>query len=150
MPKGEDQLAALLKNLPQRWVGITLQVLIFPFGKQQAAPSDALQKQVALILQTPNASRARLCRGIDQNSDLNNPFHLLQTTLSEVVALEAVEKRLHQAIREKRVSGWNYDEHIQAAADLGLITLDEAQSLTRLQVLRKRVIAVDDFAADFS
>ena len=67
-----------------------------------------------------------------------------------MVALEAVEKRLHQAIREKRVSGWNYDEHIQAAADLGLITLDEAQSLTRLQVLRKRVIAVDDFAADFS
>lgn len=143
--RGEEQLAALLKNLRPRLLGIALYGLIFPLGKQQPAPLDSLQQQVAHLTLAPNASRTRLTRGIDHSVDLQNPIHLLQTTLMAVIQSEATEKRVHQAIREGRISGWHYDEHIDAAANIGLITQDEAQSLRKLSELRQRVIAVDDF-----
>lgn len=146
--RAEEQLAALLKNLPRRGLGLALRAFIFPLGKAQSAPSDPLQQQVALLLLSPSASRARLGRGIDQNREANNPIHLLQTTLIEVIHCEAIEKRLHQAIKDGRIRGWNYDEQISAALHVGLITQDEGQSLTQLQCLRKRVIAVDDFDAN--
>ncbi len=147
--RAEAQLYALIKNLPNRVIAWSLQCLIFPLGKAHPAPRDHLQQKVALLLLTPNASRDRLCSGIDQSAELTNPIHLLNVTLAEVVKYEAVEKRLRKAIHEKRVDGFSYDEQIIHAAKLGLITQDEQQSLMHLQSLRKRVIDVDDFDSPF-
>ncbi len=144
--RAEEQLYALIKNLPNRVIGWSLQCLIFPLGKAHPAPRDNLQQQVALLLLSPNVSRSRLCRGIDQTSVVNNPIHLLNLTLNEVIRCEPIEKRLRQAIHEGRINGFRYDEQINHAAQLSIITKDEQQDLMELQCLRKRVINVDDFA----
>lgn len=144
--RAATQLDALLKNLAPRWLAISLRCLIFPLGTSYSPPSDALQQQVAQLLLTPGECRDRICRGIDLTESPHNAIVLLNQTLAAVVANESLEKRLRQAIREGRVTGWLYPEQITAAAEQGLITRGEAQDLHRLNGLRAKVIDVDDFA----
>lgn len=147
--QAEQQLSDLLNNLTPRWLAWTLRVLIFPLGRQCPAPSDALQQQVAHYLLSVNPTRERIIRGIDNQDSEHNAIYRLNTLLKEINDQEGLEKRLRQGIRDGKVSGRHFLDQIQAAAKQGLITLDEATDLTKLEQARQQAIQVDDFNANW-
>lgn len=143
--QAEQQLWAVIHNLPIRWLKISLHLCIFPLGRQCAAPTDDLHHQIGRLLLQPSATRQRICQGIDQTPSAHNPMADLEALWLEVIRHEPLEKRLKQAIRQQRVSGWTYPQQIDQAVQSGIITRDEASSLQQLHQQRLAVLNVDDF-----
>ena len=65
MFKAQEAIDELLRNFPNRWIGLALRVIVLPLGRDMKRPSDKLDSQVARLLQTPSATRDRRQRGRD-------------------------------------------------------------------------------------
>lgn len=138
----------VLRNFPQRWLGLALRVIIFPLGQHYSAPSDRLERPIAEALLTTSVMRNRLIQGIDLGDDGVNQLGLLESALLQIISNDSIEKRVLQADREGRLTGFSFSDKITAAANAGVITADEEQDLRRTEELRQAVIAVDDFSSE--
>ncbi len=144
----QNSLDELLHNFPNRIAASILRVLIFPYGKRFKKPSDHLAKQIAEMIQSPSIMRNRLTHGIYLLDEPNNMSSLLDKTLEKLIACETLEKRVHDAVHEKKVAGHTFSEQIDNALLVGLLSSEEADKLHEADKLRRAVIAVDDFAPE--
>lgn len=139
---------ALLCNFPNRFVTGLLRILIFPYGKCLQPPRDSLTRRVTDLLMAPTDTRSRLTAGICISDYPNNILALLDKSLFTVITAEPLEKRLHKALHENKISGITTQQQIDSALSEGIISGDEAKKILAADAARRKVIAVDDFAAD--
>jgi acyl-CoA dehydrogenase len=142
----QQQFSGFLNNLPNRWLAGLLKLIIFPLGQCRKAPSDKLGQQIAELLINQTDARTRLTHGIYTGDGVNNPLALLDKALTQVIAAEPLEKRLHLALRDGYISGHNLAEQIKSALSAGVLTEIEAEQLSLANKARQAIIAVDDFA----
>ncbi|RUO59485.1 acyl-CoA dehydrogenase [Pseudidiomarina insulisalsae] len=135
-------------NFPNRWIAWSLRLAIFPLGMHYRKPSDELLQDIADSMMEPGVTRDRhtfLCYWKDDPKDMTGHMELAFVGMKEH---EAVYKRLQKAERrgelEPNLAG---DELVKAARKADLISADEAKSLKKVEQLRMRAIAVDQFAA---
>ncbi|MXS85995.1 acyl-CoA dehydrogenase [Nitrosomonas sp. HPC101] len=124
-----------------------LRFMIFPLGMRCLPPADALSHEVARLILTPGAARDRLTAGIYLPTAENDPLALLGQAMACAVECEPIEARLKRAVKDKTLPS-DEEEQISKALAQGIITDSEAASLERMQILRRRVIMVDDFSPD--
>lgn len=86
----QNQLDGLLANFPNRPVAGLLRVLIFPWGRRERSPNDALAHRVANLLLEPSAARDRLTAGIYAPADASEMVGCLDAALEKIVAADAV------------------------------------------------------------
>lgn len=144
----QQQLDGLLRNFPNRIVAGVLRILVFPYGKNFTPPSDHIGQQLAELLQSPSGTRTRITQGIYTAVDPANMMYLLEEALEQAVAVEPLEKRLHEALHAGKIKGMNFTDHVNAAVAAEILTSAEAQQLFNADAARKAVINVDDFAPD--
>ncbi len=144
--KIQTALDGVLKNLPNRFVAGLLRIVIFPFGRNIAEPSDKLGHKLAGLLLSPTDSRQRLANGAYLTPDENNPVGLIDVALKKVIAAEDLEKRLRTAERDGQISGMTIQEKVSAAVAANILSAEEAAILLVADEARKEVIAVDSFA----
>ena len=72
----------------------------------------------------------------------------LEAALVSTLACEALQERLHMARKSGRLLAMTELLRITEARDSGLITAEQARQLERDYALRRKVIMVDDFAAE--
>ncbi|MGK4473517.1 acyl-CoA dehydrogenase FadE [Aeromonas molluscorum] len=144
MFKAQEAIDELLRNFPNRWIGLALRVIVLPLGRDLKRPSDKLDQQVARLLQTPSATRSRLAEGQYLTREEGNPFGLLEQALDDVLAAEPLFDKVCKADGVRRPF-----TQLDKVADVGLAagTLSEAEAelLRRAEVSRLRTINVDDF-----
>ncbi|KEY60653.1 acyl-CoA dehydrogenase FadE [Serratia sp. DD3] len=145
--QAEQALDDLLRNFPQRFIAGAMRLLVFPFGRVHAAPSDKLDHQLAQILQQPSATRSRLGRGQYLAPTEHNPAGLLEAALVDVMAAEPIHQRLSQQAGES-LPFTRLDYLAQQALKEGKISADEAEILVKAEQSRLRSINVDDFPPD--
>ncbi|HHH35699.1 MAG TPA: acyl-CoA dehydrogenase [Gammaproteobacteria bacterium] len=146
----QEALSDFLRNLPLRPVAWVLRLLAFPLGRPWRAPGDALEHQVAGLILAPSPSRDRLTAGIYLTDDEQQPLGRLDRTLELVMACTPIEERLHQALRDGRISNEGGEEALlEQALAAGLLDEEEAARYRRLIAMRREVIRVDDFPADY-
>ncbi len=142
--KIQHAIDELLNNFPNKWLGRSLRVIIFPFGTLLKEPSDEIAHKVAQILQTPSAARNRLGKGQYLTKDGDNIFGKLEQTLEDIIHCEPIFEKVCRAL-DQRLPFY----HLDKAAELGLaaqaITQSEAELLIKAEKGRKWVIDVDDF-----
>lgn len=138
-----------LANFPNRPAALLLRLLAFPLGLPAFAPSDRLGHQVAGTLLAPSELRDRLTAGIYTPTDTSEPLGRLDDALAKVIAAEAVERKLRDAVKDGRIASGSDEQTLQRALDAGAITASEAEIVAVAQTARQEVIRVDDFPADY-
>ncbi|MGY6037655.1 acyl-CoA dehydrogenase FadE [Aeromonas sp. AE23HZ002T15] len=144
MFKAQEAIDELLRNFPNRWVGLALRAIVLPLGRDLKRPSDKLDQQVARLLQTPSATRDRLAEGQYLTREEGNPFGLLEQALDDVLAAEPLFDKICKAEGSKRPFT-QLDKVADAGLALGIINQGEAELLRRAEQSRLHTINVDDF-----
>jgi acyl-CoA dehydrogenase len=139
----------LFANFPNRPAALLLRLLTFPLGIPGPGPSDRLGHQIAAILLAPSAVRDRLTAGIYTPSDISEPLGRLDDALHKVIAAEAVEKKLRDAVKGKQIAAGSDEQMLLDGVQAGVITAGEADIVAASQAARREVIRVDDFPADY-
>lgn len=142
--KSQEAIDELLRNFPNRWIGLALRAVVLPLGRDLKRPSDKLDSQVARLLQAPSATRSRLAEGQYLTREEGNPFGLLEQALDDVLAAEPLFDKVCKAEGSKRPFT-QLDKVAEAGLALGVINQTEAELLRRAEESRLRTINVDDF-----
>ena len=140
----QQAMDELMVNFPNKWLSYLLRALTLPFGKQLTKPSDSLDSQVAIILQTPSATRDRLGQGQFLTNTANNPLGQLEQTLRDILAAEPIFEKLCKSINEK-LPFYQLDLAANRGLAVNAITKEEAELLFRAERGRQAAINVDDF-----
>jgi acyl-CoA dehydrogenase len=138
-----------LANFPNRPVAWLLRLMAFPLGMPDFGPGDKLGHRVSAILLAPSAARDRLTDGIYRPLELSEPLGRLDDALAKVIAAEAVEKKVRDAVKGKQLPAGGDEETVKAALQAGIITTLEADIVYSANAARREVIRVDDFPPDY-
>ena len=144
MFKAQEAIDELLRNFPNRWIGLALRAVVLPLGRDLNRPCDKLDQQVARLLQTPSETRSRLAKGQYLTREEGNPFGLLEQALDDVLAAEPLFEKVCKSDGIKRPF-MALDKVADIGLAAGVLTQSEAELLRRAEVSRLRTINVDDF-----
>ncbi|MFM5715671.1 acyl-CoA dehydrogenase FadE [Aeromonas allosaccharophila] len=144
MFKAQEAIDELLRNFPNRWIGLALRAVVLPLGRDLNRPCDKLDQQVARLLQTPSETRSRLAKGQYLTREEGNPFGLLEQALDDVLAAEPLFEKVCKSDGIKRPF-MALDKVADIGLAAGVLIQSEAELLRRAEVSRLRTINVDDF-----
>ena len=145
----------VIANFPNKLFAFLLRrLVVFPLGRPYVVPSDKLGHQVAALLIEPSATRDRLTADVYLPEDIEEPVGALEAALAATIAAEPVEAKLRQLQRDGRfapglMTGGDVDEVWRRAREAGVISDEEFRLVERRNMLRNKVIRVDDFPYDF-
>ncbi|EZH82763.1 TPA: acyl-CoA dehydrogenase FadE [Aeromonas hydrophila] len=142
--KAQEAIDELLRNFPNRWIGLALRVIVLPLGRDLKRPSDRLDSQVARLLQTPSETRSRLAQGQYLTREEGNPFGLLEQALDDVLSAEPLFEKVCKADGIKRPF-MQLDKVAEIGLAQGVLNQTEADLLRRAEESRLHTINVDDF-----
>jgi acyl-CoA dehydrogenase len=143
--QAQEQLHGLLRNLPNRWAGRVLRLLVFPRGRTYFAPSDELGQKIVALITHPTDSRARLCRQSYVTPDPGNALGELQQALVAAIEASPLQDKLRDARRAGLLKAQNPLAQIDEAQQAGVLTATEAEQLRALDEQVMNVVNVDDF-----
>ncbi|NNF67654.1 MAG: acyl-CoA dehydrogenase [Gammaproteobacteria bacterium] len=143
--QAQEQIHGVLRNLPNRWIGIALRLVIFPLGRRYNAPRDRLENRVAELFIRPSATRERLVGNLYRSNIESNALAQLEDAMMRAIEIEPIEKRLRRAIKDGVVRESTFNQQIDDAINAEVLTRDEADKLVALDKIVMEIIAVDDF-----
>lgn len=140
----EVAMKELLENFPNKVMGYSLKVLLMPFGSMFKKPSDKIEHEISLILQSPNDVRSRLGSGQYLPAGTENAFGLLEQTLKDILNAEPIFDRVCKGLGET-LPFTQLNLVAEKGLEAKLINEQEAALLRRTEEGRLKVINVDDF-----
>jgi acyl-CoA dehydrogenase len=141
----EEALAAVLENAPNRAFCWLLARLLFPSGRRQRPPRDAMGHEAARLLLDPSMARDRLTAGMFVPDDPAEPLARLEDALPAVIAAEPHERALQKFIETLPLLHGDYEAQRRAALAAGVLTAEQAELVRVAQERRRAVVQVDDF-----
>ena len=135
----------LFRNLPGRWAGTCLRLLVFPLGMPYDAPNDANDRRVARLLLTPSEARDRLTEGIFIGGP-EDPVGRVEHALKKATAADAATRKLYRALRAGQIEADVAEAQIEEALQSGVISEHEAHLLREAERARDEAIKVDEFS----
>ncbi|MBH1975794.1 MAG: acyl-CoA dehydrogenase [Rhodocyclales bacterium] len=158
MFRAQNAFEGVLANFPNKPVAWLLARIIFPLGRPYVVPSDALGHEVAKCLIESSATRDRLTAGMylpqTEAEAMNDAVGVIELALAATLAAETAEAKLRAAEKAEKVgagdTATSERERVRQAQQAGVLTIEEAELITRRYDLRDKVIRVDDFPPDFS
>jgi acyl-CoA dehydrogenase len=144
----EEAMHGVIINFPVRWARLALHMILKPLGMQRYKPDDSLGRKLARILTTPNEARSRLTRLAYSEPGEHCPIGRMEVAFHKICAVEDLEKKLLSAVKEHHLKSLTFNESIEKALKLDLLTAAEARQLEEAETARQEVIKVDDFADD--
>ncbi len=140
----QTALDELFRNLPGRWVGACLRLLVFPLGMPYDAPNDANDRRVARLLLIPSEARDRLTDGIFVGGP-EEPVGRVEHALKKATAADAATRKLHRALRAGHIDADVPEAQIEEALRSGILSEHEAHLLREAERARDEAIKVDEF-----
>ncbi len=111
-----------------------------------AGTSDYLSHKVAQMIQEDTPQRDRLTDGVYIPTEENVGLGLLDRAFKAVKQSEKIEKKVRQAIRDKKLPKIKSDLIYDEALSKNVITQDEYSQVKKAAELRWQAIQVDDFS----
>lgn len=142
--RAQQAIMDLIANLPQRWLRIGLNFIIFPTGTTLKAPSDKLEHQIAQLLQSPNATRQRLGENLYIKETQAHAAGRQEIALRKILAVEPLYQKVCDATK-KRLPFMFLDKVAQQGKQLGVLDAQEIKALEEAEKYRLETINVDDF-----
>ncbi|RUO49581.1 acyl-CoA dehydrogenase [Pseudidiomarina donghaiensis] len=134
-------------NFPNRFIGWTLRLAIFPLGLHYAKPSDDNLQVIAKSMMEPGLTRDRhtfLCFWKDDPKDMTGHMELAFLAMREHAD---IYKRIRKAVKRGDIAeDLSGDDLVKAARKAEVISADEAKAFKKTEQLRMTAIGVDQFA----
>jgi len=148
--ESERALDELLSNFPNKVLGCLLRVIVFPFGRRNTGPSDALDAEVAAVIGRAKGDPTleELLAGCYRPQSSEDPVGALQHAYDLLGASHPLQKKLHTALKSGQVKPTAGEHAIDAALHAGVLQPAEAQTLRDAEAARRKVIDVDDFSKE--
>ncbi|MCH9770373.1 MAG: acyl-CoA dehydrogenase, partial [Gammaproteobacteria bacterium] len=140
----ELALDNFISNLPNRFIAMSLRMVVMPRGRHLRLPKDKIARQVARLGMVPNRFRKHLAHSMYQQRE-HSMLAKLEYVLAKAITIEPIEAKIVKAKREAKIVGKTLMELITAAEQAEIISQTEAKALTEFDVLRMEIIDVDDF-----
>ncbi|WP_312685260.1 acyl-CoA dehydrogenase [Brevundimonas nasdae] len=145
---------SLLANHPSRGAALFLKLIGAPFGLNTPEPDDRCAAAVAGLIQVHGSARDRLVAGSWTARVEVDPIAATMAAFDLYPKVEAVERRLKDAIRSGRIARAPQNLTLLAdwaaeAESRGLIDAQERELIGRFAAYADQAIQVDDFPADF-
>lgn len=146
--KLQETANEILLNYPNKIIAKILRAIVFPWGQYFKKPSDQLDHQLAELIINPTSTRARIADGLYLADDGKNQLGILEKAFLATIATDGVERTVYRAEKEGKINGYNFAFLIKDAMDKNIISPDEYSLWQQANVLRKEIIAVDDFTTE--
>lgn len=147
--KLQQAMLEFLANFPIRPVAWLLRIIVLPWGRPYAAPTDLLGHQAASLLLAPSTARDRLTEGMYTSREASEAIGRLDVALEQSMAAEPIEKKLHHAVRSGALPKTDDAGLLRTAVAQGVITEADAEKVRAAVAIRRDVIMVDDFAPNY-
>jgi acyl-CoA dehydrogenase len=145
--QAQEQLHQFLRNFPNRMLAGFMRMVIFPRGLTYFPPSDRSGREIVKLIMTPGEARERLCAPVYNKLAPDNPLGLLQEALVLAEAAEALEKRVRvEGVKTGKIQALDLPGQIRQAQQQGILSDEEADSLSRYDAKVMELLNVDDFA----
>ncbi len=141
-------LDQILRNFPNKYVGLLLRGVVFPLGRRYRTPNDKLTQECARILLSPSDARDRLTSGAYINERPDDVTGSIEYALKKVVAADGAERKIKDS-REKKPYGATHAQWMEQLIEKGIISSAESQMVLEAYEATMTVINVDDFPNDF-
>lgn len=141
----QTALKGVMTNMPVPFIGGLLNFLVFPLTKPYQGPNDRQGHDVARLLLSPTAARARLTRGIYASADPNDATGRIDHALTYVLKAEHLDKRLRENMKNGVLSTASLTPYEDAKAK-NIITDEEYELLQQAQAAVRNAIKVDEFS----
>jgi acyl-CoA dehydrogenase len=140
-------LDEILRNFPNKAIGLIVRVMVFPLGMSLRSPNDALGHKAASILLTPGEARDRLTKGIFISEDADDVTGRLEVAMHKVILADPIEKRLRDQ-NQYKADLQGYEEWVSALLSEQVITQEESNILREANQVTRDVIMVDEFTPE--
>lgn len=112
------------------------------------APSDHLGHQLSVLMMEPGEQRDRLTAGIYLPTDREEAIGRLEYTLTLVKRAEGTERKVHKAVKTKKLAKIKGPKLYDEALAKGVITQDEFNVIKQAEDARWDAIQVDHFSQE--
>jgi acyl-CoA dehydrogenase len=146
--KVQDSLAGVCDNLPKRWAGWLLGVLIFPFGARLKPPSDDLGASVARGMLDGGDGWVRLTGDIFVPESGEPGLGCLEMALGAVVAAKPVARKIRDGVARGLLEAEPAGTLVERAVLRGIIDREESNRLSVAAGAVDAAIEVDAFSAE--
>ena len=143
----ETALGGVLRNLPARPVAWLLAPLVFPLGRGERGPDDALGSAAAKALLDDARARDSLTAGIFLPAAEEAGLGRLDAALRAVRSAFRADAKLRRGVRDGLLDAAPRDALSRAAHAAGVITDAELEQLRAADEARQEAIRVDAFEA---
>jgi acyl-CoA dehydrogenase len=144
----QEAFYGVFENFPSRISAWAMRLLVFPWGRAYAPPSDRLGQQVARAMMEPSQTRDRVTANMFLQKTEDDPVGRLELAMQAAPAGEAVEAKVRNGQKAGVISGWTDEARVAAALEKGILTAEETAQWRRFATLRRACIMVDDFPHD--
>lgn len=141
-------LDQILRNFPNRWIGLLLRAVVFPLGRRYRTPNDRVLHNVASLMLVPGEARDRLTHGLYVSTDSDDIDAQLEAAMLAIIEADEIEKGL----RDKGLRcpyNLSDSQWLEELFNDGKIDKNSADKLRESARLAQQVIGVDDFERDF-
>lgn len=136
----QETFYELFDNYPNRFIGIVLKRLVFPFGRKYKKLNDADNKELAELLLKFSIERNNLTKGVfSSKKNKNDITALLEFALFNADIYDKIEKEI------KEIKGYCFVEKVDAAANAGFISEKDAKVAKDVHEAISKIIQVDEF-----
>ena len=146
--KVQEALVGVCDNLPNRWAGRLLTMLIFPFGARARPPDDALGAAVARATLEGGDVWVRLTGDIFLPEAGEQGLGCLETALGAAVAAKPVTRKIRDGVTRGLSAAEPAGTLAERAVLGGVIDREEGDRLCLAADAVDAAIAVDAFSAE--
>ena len=146
----ETQVALdqILRNFPNKWVGLVLRGVMFPLGRRFRTPNDRLGRKVAGLLLEPGETRDRLTAALYNTENPDDVTGCLEVAMKLAIEADPIEKSLKDRDLRKPYDT-DYTTWLNDLVAQEHLSRQQADLLAASAEATHKVIMVDDFPNDF-
>ncbi|MEM7256824.1 MAG: acyl-CoA dehydrogenase [Pseudomonadota bacterium] len=141
-------LDQILRNFPNKWVGMVLRGVMFPLGRRFRTPNDKLGRKVAKVLLKPGEARERLTAALYNNDNPDDVTGCLEVAMRLAIEADPIEKSLKDRDIRKPYDV-EYSDWLATLVEDKTLTRQQASLLEASAKATHKVVMVDDFPNDF-
>lgn len=143
MYHAQQAMLAITQNMPNRFMGILMRCIAFPFGQSMRQPSDADDHGLAQLMMKPNAFRERLKRMVYLSGDPSQPVDRMEHAFSLIVMHQESYQKFGR-LQYKTLTDLN--GQLDAKVAEGVLTTQDKENILAAEHARWDAIQVDEFA----
>jgi hypothetical protein len=136
-------------NFSNRLVANVLRRVVFPWGVGYKMPQDSITQEISTSMMQAGVMRDRLTHLCFFEKHADDPVGIVELAFEAMTANVGIEKKILKAQKTREIPAKTpLTETIANALEKNIITSDEAEQLTKADVLRRKALSTDVFAKD--